>query len=480
MAQKSPQPPADGPAKVLRQQGGNASLGAFAFAQFHGGTRPASQAKPGDDVRIADLAHKLRVAEESHRQAMDAQRAERIYLEQESFEKGFAEAKVQAEKAARKRYDEGLTQLREAVNKGLHALESESQLQAIAMENLTVELVGQALDQSLGRLPEFSADAVLHALRACAQSLGKSVAVTVKVHPEEVDVVEGEKDFWLGLDADLEKVKVSPDSRIPRGGCHVESDFTSASMDWTAMARRLGQAISEAHSLRRGKAGLEPLAVEDSAEKKTRLTIDTSRSVASTQIDTSSQEKPILETRDSGKKKPENFVAEPLLNGSFEAPSSKIDTEKLSVQTDGTTEEAATHLMPTNPGVNNEDFPDEELIDEMPTDDGPNLVGVTDWAPSDLEEQKDESPKENQDSESKIAAETSQQPPSDTQKKSGSILESLGLTEIDIATKSVPDSISPEALEADPKTNPKSDPKIDSESAPSADPLVDPNADSHA
>ncbi len=252
---KPSQPPADGPAKVLRRTGG-AALGAFSFAQFPGGPRPAAPPKGAEDARIADLAHKLRMAEESHRQAMDAQKAERIFLEQEAFEKGFAEGKAQAEKAARQRYDAGLAQLRDQVNAVLRQWDAQAGRQVLEMEELAVDLAGQAIARTLGPLPEFSPEAVLHALRACAQALGKSHTIVVKVHPEEVETAEGEKDFWLGIDSDGEKVKISPDARIPRGACHLESDFTSATLDWGELASRLAEALTSAHHLRRAQAGL--------------------------------------------------------------------------------------------------------------------------------------------------------------------------------------------------------------------------------
>lgn len=255
MGMKPSQPPADGPAKVLRRTGA-AALGAFSFAQFPGGPRPPVPPKGAEDARIAELSHKLRLAEEAHRQAMDAQKAERIFLEQEAFEKGFAEGKAQAEKAARKRYDEGLAQLRGQVAEALRQMDAHSGRQALEMEGLAVDLAGQAIAQALGSLPEFSPEAVLHALRACAQALGKSQSIVVKVHPEEVQTAEGEKEFWLGIDSDGERVKISPDARIPRGACHLESDFTSATLEWGELARRLAEALATAHGLRRAQAGL--------------------------------------------------------------------------------------------------------------------------------------------------------------------------------------------------------------------------------
>ena len=120
----------------------------------------------------------------------------------------------------------------------------------LALESEAAGLLAFALRRVYGEIARGLPEAVLPLIQEAVRSLGQASGLVVKVHPEDLPVAAGQRTFWQHLEIDGD-VRCVADPRVPKGGCVVVADSTTARMDPEALGRKLAEAVESACAERR-------------------------------------------------------------------------------------------------------------------------------------------------------------------------------------------------------------------------------------
>lgn len=241
-----PDSPADGPARVMkgRDWGAVADAGMKGFQMEAIAMPGRAQPKPTvEQSRIAQLETSLRKAEDAHKAALAKAKSDgaaaAIAAQARGREAGLREGEQQAMDAYRK----SLEELRRNAFEGLDVLSQEKAALFLEFEGQALELVSAAVHRVFEGFAKDQAEAVLPLLRKAIAALGQATSIVLKVNPGDFKTVAGNREFWLPLDASEKDVRVVCDERISKGGCFVESDSTSVSMQADELADRIDEEL---------------------------------------------------------------------------------------------------------------------------------------------------------------------------------------------------------------------------------------------
>lgn len=169
-------------------------------------------------------------------------------IERDAFAKGFAQGERAGNEAAAKRGEAMLRRLTQTLEE-LTALRAEMIRQT---EQQMVRLALAIARRVLHREVSLDRDLLIAMARVALDRLGESAQVTVRLHPEDYEsTANARAAAWTGA-----QVRVSPDARVPRGGCRIESDFGALDAGVDAQLQEiahalLGDAVQVPHASRR-------------------------------------------------------------------------------------------------------------------------------------------------------------------------------------------------------------------------------------
>jgi type III secretion system HrpE/YscL family protein len=125
-------------------------------------------------------------------------------------------------------YNDGLMMARSEAEPVIASLTSEfarSRTEWFAVsEQQVVELICYAVEQILGGRPH-NADHVLHALRRAVESLGEEDRATVRLHPDDLELVRQALEKEASALVGSRRIRLTADDAIQPGGCLVETDL---------------------------------------------------------------------------------------------------------------------------------------------------------------------------------------------------------------------------------------------------------------
>lgn len=156
-------------------------------------------------------------------------------LERDAFAKGFAQGERAGHEASAKRGDAMLRRLTQTLDEmtGLRAQmirETEQQMVSLALA---------VARRIIHREVSLDRDLLVAIARVALDRLGENAQVSVRLNPDDYSVTEASRSAeWTGT-----QVTVAADSRVPRGGCRIESDFGTLDAGVDAQIEELAHAL---------------------------------------------------------------------------------------------------------------------------------------------------------------------------------------------------------------------------------------------
>jgi flagellar biosynthesis/type III secretory pathway protein FliH len=245
--------PADGAGRVLRAEDWSASprkgMAAFSYTSFNVPGRAGNETAE-EDGKSAALIARLKQGEEKALQALAAERKARAEAEILRHAEGMELGRQEGEAAARAHFEKELQELQAGVESVLQTVAQEKSAAFLEFESQAAGILSFALRRVIGSLADGLPEAVLPLIQEALRSLGKSASILVKVHPGDHQVASENRSFWQHLDVDGD-VRCVADERVPKGGCVVVADSTTARIDLNALGGRLADAVETACAERR-------------------------------------------------------------------------------------------------------------------------------------------------------------------------------------------------------------------------------------
>ncbi len=238
----------DGPARVVkpgnRGTAPDSSMKGFHLSAFN---MPGRAAAPLEvhELKIAELAREARKNAEIHKRALEKAIKDGENAAQAAKARGREEGLREGERVAAEKFNSALETLQNNTRGVLELLEREKAALFLEFEGQTLELVSSCIHRVFEGLAAGPVDAVLPLLKRAVAAIGEATMVTIKVHPDDFQVVSGNQPFWLPVNASLKDVRVVPDDRITKGGCFVESDATSVGAQAEEMANRIDEELKK-------------------------------------------------------------------------------------------------------------------------------------------------------------------------------------------------------------------------------------------
>jgi flagellar biosynthesis/type III secretory pathway protein FliH len=236
----------DGPARVVKPKDWGAvqdvSLKDFSLSAFDMPGRVV-QKPDAQALRIAEMTKEAKDAAVTHKRMLDKAIKDGALAAQAAQERGREEGLREGEQIAKHKYDQVLDTLQKNTRGLLDAVGKEKVTLFLEFEGQALELVSGCIHRVFEGLAAAHSEAVLPLLKRAVTAIGEASSVTIKVHADDFQTVEGNKSFWLPVNASLKDIRVVSDNRISKGGCFVESDSTSVSAHAQEMADRIDEEL---------------------------------------------------------------------------------------------------------------------------------------------------------------------------------------------------------------------------------------------
>ena len=162
-------------------------------------------------------------------------------IERDAFAKGFAQGERAGAEAAAKRGDAMLRRLTQT-------LQEVADLRADMIRHTERQLVQLSLAVArrlVHREIALDPDLLVAIARVAMDRLGDMASVTVRLNPEDFAATSVVREReWAGS-----RVTVVADTRLPRGGCRIESDYGAVDAGVEAQLQELAQALLSDHTV---------------------------------------------------------------------------------------------------------------------------------------------------------------------------------------------------------------------------------------
>ncbi len=238
----------DGPARVVKPGDWGAvadsSLKDFPLVAFNMPGRVAPK-QDSQEKKLAELSKEARKEDVLHKQALKKLQQEGEAAAIAAFAKGRDEGQRTGEQEATEKYAQSLESLQNNTRGMLDSLAREKAALFLEFEGQALELVSGCIHRVFESLAAGHIEAILPLLKRAIQSIGEAATVTIKVNPEDFQIVQENRTFWLPINASLKDVQVVTDDRISKGGCFVESDSTSVAAHAQEMADRIDEELKK-------------------------------------------------------------------------------------------------------------------------------------------------------------------------------------------------------------------------------------------
>lgn len=166
--------------------------------------------------------------------------AERLaHLEQEAYEKGFAQGQKDGMELGRQQYESMAARLKELVK----SLEGEIERHVLALEGPIFSLVKTMAEKVIQKEISMGPEVLKGCIREALTHVVEQSRVRLHLNPEDIDYME---EVLQELSVEFSRIKdfeLIPDDNIARGGCLLETDFglvdATYERKWREILRRL-------------------------------------------------------------------------------------------------------------------------------------------------------------------------------------------------------------------------------------------------
>lgn len=254
-------PPApDGPARVVKGSAATAAPSAdwkpvpeknmrgFSLQSFGSPSRVATP--NASEAKLEEMRQALHKSEEQRRKAVEESKDEMVQMAKAALAEGMEKGRVEGEKEAYAKYQKQLEQLKQNTQAALRQFSEEKAEAFLGYERLCLDLFALSLRKLTGELPHWHEEAVVPMLREAIAALSGNTAMTVRVNPADFALAKDKRHLWETLETGSPDLAFEADSRIPKGGCLIESGATSATADPNAVAERIVEAVRQVFQAR--------------------------------------------------------------------------------------------------------------------------------------------------------------------------------------------------------------------------------------
>jgi flagellar biosynthesis/type III secretory pathway protein FliH len=238
----------DGPARVVKSKDWGAvpdgSMKDFSLSAF---SMPGRAVPPPDphEVQLAQMAKDALKVMEANKRALKKAVQDGESATIAARVAGRAEGLEEGRRLASEKFEKDLETLQTNSRNILEAFSQEKASLFLEFEGQVLELVSGCIHRVFEGMAVGPAEVVLPLLKRAVTAIGEASTVTIKIHPDDFKVVEGNRDYWLPVSASLKDVHVVADERIAKGGCFVESDSTSVTAHAQEMADRIDEELKK-------------------------------------------------------------------------------------------------------------------------------------------------------------------------------------------------------------------------------------------
>ncbi len=168
-------------------------------------------------------------------------------IEENAREQGLKEGRKEG-------YEQGFAEIRRLSNQLHYMISGVLQRREEIIASLESDLIDLTLliaRKVVKVLSENQKDIVIYNTLEALKKLRCRGSVTLRVHPEDMDVSQEYKEHFIREVENLEGVHVAEDHMVPRGGCIVESDFGEIDARISSQLREVEDKILSVKPLRR-------------------------------------------------------------------------------------------------------------------------------------------------------------------------------------------------------------------------------------
>ncbi len=166
--------------------------------------------------------------------------AERLaLLEQEAYEKGFAQGQKDGMELGRQQYESMAARLKDLVQ----GLEEEIERHVLALEKPVFELVKLMAEKVIHKEISLGPQVLTACIREALTHVVEQSRVRLHLNPEDVEYMEEVLQELAGEFSKVKDFELVPDENVARGGCLLETDFglvdATYERKWREILRRL-------------------------------------------------------------------------------------------------------------------------------------------------------------------------------------------------------------------------------------------------
>ncbi len=158
-------------------------------------------------------------------------------LKQEHFAKG--------EKAGRKAAEQEVQTTAQALTAGLEELDGLRESVLTKSKEDMVRLIMAVAERIVQAEVREKEDLVLHTVERALSAAVQCEEYTLKVHPEDLDVVKRNKPLFMARIKGLERVHVQADASVSKGGCLAESRLGDVDASLETQLQEMAQQLQE-------------------------------------------------------------------------------------------------------------------------------------------------------------------------------------------------------------------------------------------
>lgn len=192
--------------------------------------------------QVAQLKLQMEQAARNHEREVRV-RTENAY--QQGLKDGTSAGEASGRAIAQAAAEARLAEIERAVQSRLQAVESRIDFAILDWDSRAAELAMALARRIVGEVCEIPGAAAPHVARIALRKLGSEFRVVVRCHPQDLRVLESERDLWNGRGGSR-RVELVEDESVGRGGVVVETDSGTIDARIPRLTESVERALAEA------------------------------------------------------------------------------------------------------------------------------------------------------------------------------------------------------------------------------------------
>lgn len=212
---------------------------------------PLPESRGGDPkkARIRELESQLaslQSQQEQDRRRFDRElRAHADNAYQQGLKDGTSAGEASGRAIAQAAAEARLSEIERAVQSRLDAVESRLEFAILDWDARAAELAMALARRVVGEVCEVPGAAASHVARIALRKLGSEFRVVVRCHPQDLAVLDSERDLWNGRGSSR-RVQLVEDESVGRGGVVIETDTGTIDARIPRLTESVERALAQA------------------------------------------------------------------------------------------------------------------------------------------------------------------------------------------------------------------------------------------